>query len=241
MLDFLRTLTMGGPVMVPLAACSLLSVAVIIERALFYRRIASDPQRLMRQVEDALARGNVSGALAICERTSGPLAAVLAAGLGAWWQGRDPTKAMEEHAMAELPYINRRLVVLDTVVTLAPLLGLLGTITGMIRSFHIVSRVGMSHPTGITAGVAEALIATATGLVIAIYSLVAYNYFLDHVKHLIGEVEVRSTHLVNLLSDNRELLAAGATDGADDTQRIPATVTPWSSYGEHNAPASPGI
>jgi biopolymer transport protein ExbB/TolQ len=117
---------------------------------------------------------------------------------------------MEERALDALPRINQRLVVLDTVVTLAPLLGLLGTVTGMIRSFHIVAQVGMSHPTGITAGVAEALIATATGLVIAIYSLVAYNYFLDHVKHVVGEIEVRATQLANLLAERRAVISGTA-------------------------------
>jgi biopolymer transport protein ExbB len=219
--DFLRTLAMGGPVMVPLAACSLMSLAVIVERALFYRRISSNTHRLMQEVQASIERGDVPFALSLCEKAPGPVAATLASGLRAFRQGRDPQRAMEEHAMAELPYVNRRLVVLDTVVTLAPLLGLLGTVTGMIRAFHIVSRVGVSHPTGITAGVAEALIATATGLVVAIYSLVAYNYFLDYVKHIIGEIEVRSTQLVNLLSDGSEPAARTA---AAEAERTPAIV-----------------
>jgi len=107
---------------------------------------------------------------------------------------------MEEQAMAEVPLLNRWLVVLDTIVTLAPLLGLLGTITGMIGSFHIISQTGVSHPMGITAGIAEALIATATGLVIAIFTLIAYNYFLERVKRIVGEIERRSTQLVNFLA-----------------------------------------
>jgi len=222
MLGFLRTLTLGGPVMYPLAACSLFSVAVIVERAWFYRRIAADTQRLMQEVQGAVRRNDLPYAIALCQRTPGPVAAVLAAGLAAARQGRDPARAMEEYAMAQLPHINRRLVVLDTVVTLAPLLGLLGTVTGMIRSFHIVSRIGMSHPTGITAGVAEALIATATGLVIAIYSLVAYNYFLDYVKHLVGEIEVRSTQLTNLLQEGAEVKRDPSA--VAEAERQPATV-----------------
>jgi len=222
MLSFLHTLAMGGPVMYPLAACSLFSVAVIVERALFFRRMGANTQRLMQEVQAAVERNDLPYAIALCERTPGPVAATLAAGLAASRQGRDPTRAMEEHALAQLPYLNQRLVVLDTVVTLAPLLGLLGTVTGMIRSFHIVSRIGMSHPTGITAGVAEALIATATGLVIAIYSLVAYNYFLDHVKHLVGEIEVRSTQLANWLEER-----SGVTDApraAHAPHTVPAAV-----------------
>ena len=224
MLQFLHTLSMGGPVMVPLAACSFVSLAVIVERALFYRRISTDTQRLMQEVRSAIERSDVPYALSLCERAAGPVAATLAAGLRASRQGYDPQRAMEEHGMAELPYVNRRLAVLDTVVTLAPLLGLLGTVTGMIRAFHIVSRVGVGHPAGITAGVAEALIATATGLVIAIYSLVAYNYFLDHVKYIVGEIEARSTQLINLLDQRPEHVPAGSASGA--AERMPAVVTP---------------
>jgi biopolymer transport protein ExbB len=224
MLDFLRTLTMGGPVMIPLAACSLISITAIIERALFYHRASADTQRLMQQVRAAVERGDLAYAESLCDGTPGPVAGVLAAGLRAARRGRDATRAMEEHAMAELPYINRRLSVLDTVVTLAPLLGLLGTVTGMIRSFHIVSRVGMSHPTGITAGIAEALIATATGLVIAIYSLVAYNHFLDRVKHLVSEIEMRATQLATDLDELRSARRPPAADERRDTERIPAAV-----------------
>jgi biopolymer transport protein ExbB len=95
--------------------------------------------------------------------------------------------------------------VLDTIVTLAPLLGLLGTITGMIRSFNIISQTGVSHPMGITAGIAEALIATATGLVIAIFTLVAYNYFVERVKRIVGEIERRSTQLANFLAATEKM------------------------------------
>jgi len=229
----LHTLAMGGPVMVPLAVCSFLSLAVIIERAWFYRRNAADGRQLMHQVRAAVEREDLALALELCERARGPLPAVLAAGVAAAWQGRDPAKAMEECAMDALPRINQRLVVLDTVVTLAPLLGLLGTVTGMIRSFHIVAQVGMSHPTGITAGVAEALIATATGLVIAIYSLVAYNYFLDHVKHVVGEIEVRATQLANLLAERRAVISG--TAGAD-VEQAPPSVLMDATFAEPSQP-----
>jgi len=84
---------------------------------------------------------------------------------------------MEVAAQSEMPTLKRRLVILDTIITLAPLLGLLGTITGMISSFGIMSDVGLGQPHALTGGVAEALIATATGLLIAILTLILYNYF----------------------------------------------------------------
>ena len=107
---------------------------------------------------------------------------------------------MEEQALAGQRKLNRRLIVLDTVVTLAPLLGLLGTVLGMISAFRIISVSGTSHPAGITGGVAEALIATATGLTIAIFALVGYNWCRDKVRKVMEEIELRATQLENLLA-----------------------------------------
>jgi biopolymer transport protein ExbB len=111
---------------------------------------------------------------------------------------------MEEQTLADQRVLNRRLVVLDTIVTLAPLLGLLGTVLGMISAFRIISVHGTSHPAGITGGVAEALIATATGLAIAIFSLVGYNWCRDKVRQITEEIELRATQLENLLAGARE-------------------------------------
>ncbi len=198
-LQFLRTLAAGGPVMMPLLACSLLAVFVIIERFFYLRTAARFKDALVEEIQADLAEGDTAAAVERCERAGGTVAAVLAAGIRATWAHKDPEKVMTEQALAELPSLNRGLAVLDTVVTVAPLLGLLGTVTGMIRSFGILARSGTSHPAGITAGVAEALIATATGLVIAIMSLVAYNYFIDKIKRITAEAELRSTRLEHFL------------------------------------------
>jgi biopolymer transport protein ExbB len=198
-MGFLRMLAAGGPVMVPLLACSFAAVAVIIERALFLRGAGRPEERLLADVQDDLARADSPRALERCQNADSTVGSVLAAGIQATWQGRKPGQAMSERAMAELPSLNRGLSLLDTVVTVAPLLGLLGTVTGMIRSFGVLAKTGTNHPTGITAGVAEALVATATGLVIAIVSLVAYNYFLSRVKGISAEIELRATQLEHFI------------------------------------------
>jgi len=206
MLDFARMLARGGPVMVPLLACSLISLCVIIERLVVFQRALGDTASLMEGIRRRYLHGDAASALALCERSPGPVAAVLASGLreaNVGGEGR-VAQAMEEQAMAELPDLNRRLAVLDTIVTIAPLLGLLGTVWGMINSFHVLARTGVSRPTGITAGIAEALIATATGLVIAIVSLIAYNYFTDRVKQVTSEIEMRSTQFLNFLARSTE-------------------------------------
>jgi biopolymer transport protein ExbB len=163
---------------------------------------------LMGAVRERLMDGRVEEALRICESASGPVPRVLAGGLRMFHQTRhrerlcpQVERVMEELAMAELPRLQRRLGILDTIITIAPLLGLLGTVTGMMGSFQVLAaREGLSQPNAITGGVAEALIATATGLAIAIVSLVAYNALTERVKEITGEIELRATQLLNTLA-----------------------------------------
>ena len=200
MLEILRILAKGGPVMVPLAVCSLLAVAVIIERYFALRRADRGGDRLVEAIRRAYRRGDGAEALSECEKTGGPVAHVLAAGVRAHLLGAPVPEAMEEQALADQRALHRHLSVLDTIVTLAPLLGLLGTVLGMISAFKIISVSGTSHPAGITGGVAEALIATAAGLAIAIFTLIAYNWCRDKVRQITEEVELRATQLENLLA-----------------------------------------
>ena len=204
MLDILNTLAKGGPVMVPLAVCSVLAATVIIERYLALRNADRGGEELIAAIRRVYRRGDGAEALARCEEIGGPVAEVLAAGLRAHLMGQGVEEAMEEQALSDQRRLHRRLIVLDTVVTLAPLLGLLGTVLGMISAFRIISVSGTSHPAGITGGVAEALIATATGLAIAIFSLVGYNWCRDKVRQVTEEMELRATQLENLLARARE-------------------------------------
>jgi biopolymer transport protein ExbB len=108
---------------------------------------------------------------------------------------------IDEVAVEETPTLARGLNVLDTIVTIAPLLGLLGTVTGMIKAFQVVAiATGMSAPAAITGGVAEALIATATGLAIAIVTLVGYNFLTDQVKAIVSDMEIAATKIVNTVT-----------------------------------------
>jgi biopolymer transport protein ExbB len=185
----------GGLVMVPLLASSLISLAVILERALFWRRF-----RKYEGGETILAlvtAGHLAQAIQMARASRHPVARVLLAGLEHQYPA--PGMAMEATSQAELHRLKRYLPMLDTIITLAPLLGLLGTITGMINSFGIVSEAGLGQPHAITGGVAEALIATATGLSIAILTLVPYNYFRVKTEALTDLIEERATRLELIL------------------------------------------
>jgi biopolymer transport protein ExbB len=114
------------------------------------------------------------------------------------------SKALEVAAQGEVPVLKKRLGILDTIVTLAPLLGLLGTVIGMIGSFDIMSVGGIGQPHAVTGGVAEALIATATGLLIAILTLVPYNYFSTLAEREMEEIEHYGSRLELLLASQEE-------------------------------------
>jgi len=186
--------------MVPLLLCSVISLAVTLERFLFWRRIGS--KELIEQLLDFVERGNLEKALSLGKEAPSPIARVLAAGLA--HRNPSPAKAMEAAGQAEIPVLKQRLVILDTIITLAPLLGLLGTVTGMIGSFGIMSQSGIGQPHAVTGGVAEALIATATGLLIAILTLIPYNYFSSRAERELEKIDQYATRLELLLSSQEE-------------------------------------
>jgi biopolymer transport protein ExbB len=197
MFDFISIIIQGGPVMVPLLACSIISLAVVIERMIFWRTAQSrgPVEELLQLVE----RREFSKATELGGKLDLPAARVLSAGLA----HRNPslTKALEVAAQAEIPVLKKRLTILDTIITLAPLLGLLGTITGMISSFGIMSETGLGQPHAVTGGVAEALIATAAGLLIAILTLIPYNYFSNRAERELEEIEYYGSRLELLLAE----------------------------------------
>lgn len=192
----LAVLIQGGPVMVPLLLSSLISLTVILERWRFWRRLRRE--EVTATILADVADGQLARALKVAQESSHPMARVLHAGLA--YRRHAPGLAMEAAAQAELQRAKAYLGILDTIITLAPLLGLLGTITGMISAFGIVSATGLGQPNAITGGIAEALIATATGLFVAIMTLLPYNYFRARVEHFTERMEEQATRLELLLT-----------------------------------------
>lgn len=187
----------GGIVMIPLLACSLISLALTIERLIFWARIRS--QQAVQHMLTLVETGEFDRALKLGRDSRHPIARVMAAGLA--HRNPAPAKAMEAAAQAQIPLLKSRLGTLDTIITLAPLLGLLGTVVGMIGSFDIMSEAGMGQPHAVTGGVAEALIATASGLLIAILTLIPYNYFITRVEKEMDAMEHFSSSLELLLHE----------------------------------------
>lgn len=197
--SIVAVLVKGGVVMIPLVTCSVLSLAVILERAWFWWR--ARPLGIAERVLHLASEGKWDDAVEQAHRSPAPQARVLAAGLERRETG--PTLAMEVAARDEGARMRRTLPVLDTIITLSPLLGLLGTVTGMIAAFGVMATTGINQPTAITGGVAEALIATAAGLGIAIVTLVPYNYFLNRAERTLDEIERHGTRLELIVADER--------------------------------------
>jgi biopolymer transport protein ExbB len=193
--EIITVIVKGGLIMIPLLAASLIAVTVIVERFFFWRSLRAP------EVDGAIlalvAEGDFKQALQVAGTSRHPVARVLHAGILS--RDMSPGTAMQAAAQAELRHLRRYLPVLDTIVTLAPLLGLLGTITGMISAFGIVSEAGLGQPHAITGGIAEALIATATGLLVAIVTLIPYNYFRARMEEMTDTMEERATRLELLL------------------------------------------
>jgi len=188
----------GGVVMIPLLACSLISLALTIERIIFWTKLKS--KMVLHEILVLVETGEFEQALKLGKSSQQPIARVLAAGIA--HRNPAPAKAMEAAVQAEIPGLRSRLGILDTIVTLAPLLGLLGTVVGMIGSFNVMSEVGMGQPHAVTGGVAEALIATATGLLIAILTLIAYNYFTARAEREMDQMEHFASSLELLLHEH---------------------------------------
>src|SRR3989338_7681446 len=184
----------GGPIMWPLMITSVISLAVVLERLLFTIRVKM--RRQPKVVETLFAKveqGDIEGAIDAGEKSRDFVVATLVYGL----KNRDKSlsSALLKAANQELKRFNQGLFVLDTVITLAPLLGLLATVTGMIHAFGLIGHRELDTPTVITGGIAEALIGTAFGLAIAILALIPFNYLNAFMEQARREIEDASTHL----------------------------------------------
>jgi biopolymer transport protein ExbB len=178
----------------PLLLCSIVSVAIVIERALFWLRLRRRRDR--DAVEDVLHRteeGDFESAVERGREVRDCVAGVLAAGLAHRDHGL--TESMQVAAEDEMARVRRGLGVLDTIITLAPLLGILGTVLGIIESFDMLGQAGLEDPRAVTGGIAQALITTAAGLSVAIVTLIPYNYLIHAVDGLASEVETLGTSL----------------------------------------------
>jgi len=188
----------GGPMMWPLLFFSLLALTFIIERWFVFNKAKVNVGEFLPKVRKALlVNRNVKEAIKVCEQNRGPVASVMKAGLLRYGHSReDIEKTIENAAMYELDRLERRMGILATTANVAPMLGFLGTVTGMIKSFATLAEQGLTNPGAVAAGISEALITTATGLIIAIPAQLAYNWFNTKITRFVRDIETATNMLM---------------------------------------------
>lgn len=196
-------LVKGGWLMIPIAICSFIGAGIIVERWLTLRKARVNTGTLMNRVRQSLRGGEVGKALDICDETPGPVARMLKEGVLRAGATRELIRETVESAgKAELYKLERGLDSLATVAGVAPLLGFLGTVTGMIRAFMDIQALGGQVNANVLAGgIWEALMTTAAGLTVGIPALIFYNWLVGRVRHFVFEMERSSMELLDLLGD----------------------------------------
>ncbi|MDO9515570.1 MAG: MotA/TolQ/ExbB proton channel family protein [Syntrophales bacterium] len=184
----------GGPVMYPLLFCSLVSLTIVIERGIFWvREKKRRDERLLDRFMSLVEKGDLEEARRLVADCHDSTIRVLVCGIV--HREFSLKDALRMSADEEIARMKRYLPTLDTMITLAPLLGILGTVTGIIYSFNMLGSAGVENPAMITAGIGQALLTTAFGLAIAIFSLIPYNYFLSRIEKATQEMEKYGTTL----------------------------------------------
>ncbi len=179
----------GGPVMYLILACSVLVAAIGVERFMYYRKMDTDMHEFIGRLAALLERDDWAAAHELCRQTQGIAAMVAAKGIAHVQRGcANIESVLEGEASLAVAGLRAYLNHLDTIVTIAPLLGLLGTVIGMIDSFSVMN-IKAGQPQAITGGVGEALIATASGLCVATLAMIVYSYFNHRLDHLITTIE----------------------------------------------------
>ncbi|MDP8252831.1 MAG: MotA/TolQ/ExbB proton channel family protein [Candidatus Kaelpia aquatica] len=198
----------GGPLMYLILLCSVVAFAVIIERIITLSRAKIDVSAFMDNILDAVRRNRIMAAIEMCDRTFSPVASIIKAGLLKQSASRQEIKeAMEEAALVEVPKLEKNLNILATLAHVTPLIGLLGTVTGMIQAFQVIQeKAGALSPVSpgdLAGGIWEALTTTVGGLSVAIPTLVAYNFLVTKVDGFVINMERASTELVQVVKGEK--------------------------------------
>ncbi len=190
----------GGNFMHALLLASIVGLVFIIERLVTLSRARINVRSLMSEVLSTMRSEGINGAMGVCERTRGPIAAVLHSGLLRSGRGPDAVKeAIETAGSIETSFLERGLVAIATVAQVAPLLGFLGTVSGMISAFAAIASAEQVSAKVVASGIEEALITTATGLIIAIPASIGHSFFVSQIDRFVLEMEEASAELVNEL------------------------------------------
>lgn len=196
----------GGPLMYPILLCSILALAIFFERVWTYWGIQREATKLAYEIESLVQNNRVVEALAICKSRRTMMSSIFVVALNACGSPREQVKTLvEEVGSRHSSSLDRYLGLLGTIATISPLLGLLGTVLGMIRAFTQLSVDGIGSPATLGGGISEALITTATGLAVAIPTILLHKYLTSRSDSLSNHVEIYAMQMVDLVSAERHV------------------------------------
>jgi len=197
---FVELIKQGGVDMIILILLSIIAVAIVIERLVFFSQQHGDSKALLRTLGQRIAADDMSGAVKVCNSEKGMLPRILAFGLMRGTKNRaDITDALSIALMENLNALERNLGIIGTIAVIAPFVGLFGTVLGIIHAFQDIAQKGNSTPAVVAAGVGEALVTTAAGLFVAVISVVFFNYFKTRIKGYNQEMIVAANQLAEML------------------------------------------
>ncbi len=199
----------GGPLMYLILLCSVFALAIFLERFIHLYRAGIDTEKFMTNLNNNIRKNKIKDAIELCETMPSPISYIFKKGLLKYDRSREEIKqAIEDAGGHEIPRLEKNLNMLATIVQIAPLLGLLGTVTGMIAAFKVIqakAALGIAvSPGDLAGGIWEALITTAAGLVVAIPAYVAHNYLVSRVNLIVLEMEEKSKEFINLLISGKK-------------------------------------
>ncbi|MFC1646207.1 MotA/TolQ/ExbB proton channel family protein [Candidatus Omnitrophota bacterium] len=199
----------AGPVIIPIILCSIFGLAVAIEKKWQLHKAKIDTDKFLQEILSTIRKLKIQEAIGICDSVKSPISRILKVGIMKYDRPKEDIKqAMEDASLYEIPKLEKNLTALATVAHISPLLGLLGTVTGLMRSFQVIqaksSAFAPINPGELAGGIWEALITTVAGLMVAIPMFVIYNYLVGVVNSFILEMERSATELVNFLSEGKK-------------------------------------
>lgn len=198
----------GGPVMIPIILCSIFGFAIAIEKRWQLHKAKIDTDKFLADILSTIRKLKIQEAIGICDSVKSPISRILKSGIKKYDSSKDEIKqAMEDASLYEIPKLEKNLTALATIAHISPLLGLLGTVTGLVRCFQAIQLKSSSfapvNPGDLAGGIWEALITTVAGLIVAIPIFVIYNYLVSRVNNFILDMERSATELVNFLSESK--------------------------------------
>ena len=202
-MNLLEIFLKGGIIMWLILFSSIIGLAVVIDRFIVLRKARINIPAFLVRIRGFIKKKDISGAISHCMEEKSPVANVVRKGLKKYKFGHDRVKeAIENAGNQEISKLEKGLTILATVAGIAPLLGFLGTVTGMIQAFMTIEDLaGAANPSDLAGGIWEALITTAFGLIVGIPALAFYNYFLSAIKRLVGEIEVVANDVVEVIQE----------------------------------------